>query len=178
MARSRVLAFLVKELREVLPPTLFFAVGFVLIELTTQLILDEYLVRFANFMVAIGAALLVGKAVLVANMLPFLRRFDTAPLIRPILFKAVVYTVAVMLVRLLERFITYGIAHGTFGGFTEYLVLQFTWHRFLAVQLWVFVLFLIYTGFAELNARLGHGELIDMLFTRHAATPRPTHRGR
>ena len=87
MPRSRVLAFIVHELKQVLPPTIFFAVGFVLIELTTQLILDEYLVRFANFMVAVGAALVVGKAVLVANMLPFLRRFDHAPLIRPILFK-------------------------------------------------------------------------------------------
>jgi hypothetical protein len=177
MARSRVLGFLLEELREVLPPTLFFAVGFALIELTTQLILDDYLVRFANFMVAIGAALLVGKAVLVANRLPFLRRFDTAPLIRPILFKSVVYTVVVMLVRLLERCISYGIEHGSFDGFTDYLILHFTWHRFVAVQLWVFVLFLIYTGLAELNARLGHGELLDMLFTSRAAAPRRRHRG-
>jgi hypothetical protein len=77
----------------------------------------------------------------------------------------------------LERFISYGIAHGSFGGFTDYLSSHFTWHRFLAVQLWVFVLFLIYTGLAELNARLGHGELVEMLLTRHATHPRPRHHG-
>jgi len=173
MTRSRASAFLLKELREVLPPTLFFAVGFTLIELTTQLILDDYLVRFANFMVAIGAALLVGKAVLVANMLPFLRRFDTAPLFRPILFKAVVYTLAVLLVRFLEKLIEYWLGGGSFGGFPNYIVSHFTWHRFAAVQLWIFVLFLIYTALAELNARLGNGELVDIVFTRHATARKP-----
>jgi hypothetical protein len=32
-----------------------------------------------------------GKAVLVTNALPFLRRYDRAPLVQPILFKTVVY---------------------------------------------------------------------------------------
>ena len=80
MPKSRLLAFVVKELREVLPPTVFFAVGFNLIVLTTDLILADYLVRFASFMVATVTALVVGKAVLVANALPFLRRFDHAPI--------------------------------------------------------------------------------------------------
>ncbi len=39
----------------------------------------DYLVRFGSFMVATVAALLVGKAVLVANALPFLRRYDAGP---------------------------------------------------------------------------------------------------
>src|SRR5262249_40282103 len=55
------------------------------------LILAQYGQQFASFMIATTAALVVGKAVLVANVLPFLRRFDTAPLIQPILFKTVVY---------------------------------------------------------------------------------------
>ncbi len=177
MPRSRVLAFLAKEMREVLPPTLFFAVGFAVIELTTQLILDDYLVRFANFMVAIGAALLVGKAVLVANKLPFLRRFDSAPLIRPILFKVVIYTLAVLVVRLLEELIAYWANGGHLGGFAADFVAHFSWHRFVAVQVWIFILFLIYTGMAELNARLGHGELVNIVFTRHATTPRPRRHG-
>ena len=107
IGHARMPGLLLREIREALPPTLFFAAGFVLIELTTQLILDEYLVRFANFMVAVGAALVVGKAVLVANMLPFLRRFDHAPLIRPILFKTVVYTLVVAVVRFLERLLEF-----------------------------------------------------------------------
>src|SRR6266436_588021 len=98
--KSRLLAFVVKQLREVLPPTLFFAVGFNLIVLTTQLILADYLVHFANFMLVTMSALIVGKAVLVANALPFFRRFDTAPLFQPVLFKTItLYWAVVFVVR-------------------------------------------------------------------------------
>jgi hypothetical protein len=176
MTRPRPVAFLIREFWEVLPPTLFFAGGFVLIEFTTQLILDDYFVRFANFLVAIGAALLVGKAVLVANMLPFLRRFDHTPLFRPILFKTVIYSLAVMVVRVLEKFVGYWLHDGTFGGFPAFLVGQFTWHRFIAIQLWVFVLFLIYTAITDLNARLGQGELFDLFFIRHVRSSKRDHR--
>ncbi len=67
MAGSPILAFAAKEFREALPPVAFFLVSFNLIELTTQLVLSEYSIRLANFMVATTMALIVGKAVLVAN---------------------------------------------------------------------------------------------------------------
>src|SRR3981081_2967330 len=89
--KSRLIAFVLKQLREVLPPTLFFAISFNLIALTTQLILADYLVHFANFVLVTMSALIVGKAVLVANALPFFRRFDTAPIVQPVLFKTVIY---------------------------------------------------------------------------------------
>ena len=72
---SRLLAFVIKELREVWPPMVFFAVSFNLIVLTTDLILADYRASFANFMVATMAALVLGKAVLVAKATPFLRPF-------------------------------------------------------------------------------------------------------
>lgn len=167
--RSRLLAFMLKELREVLPPTLFFAIGFNLIVLTTQLVLDEYLVHFANFMVATMAALVVGKSVLVANALPFFRRFDTAPIIQPVLFKTVIYWAVVFLVRFLEKLVEYWSAGGTFGGIPEYIAAHFSWHRFSAIQIWIFALFLVYTTGAELNALFGQGELAKILFTRRSS---------
>jgi hypothetical protein len=116
MSRLRLLVFVIKELEEVLPPVVFFAVGFNLIEFTTQLVLDDYLARFANYMVATAAALIVGKAVLLANLLPFLRRFDTAPLIRPILFTTIVYAAVVFLVRNLEKIVEYWFGGRTIAG--------------------------------------------------------------
>jgi hypothetical protein len=79
MPKSRLLAFVIKELNELLPPTVFFAISFNLVVLTTQLILADYLVHLWNFMIATTAALVVGKSVLLADALPFFRRFDTAP---------------------------------------------------------------------------------------------------
>jgi hypothetical protein len=173
MLKSRLLAFVIKELREVWPPTLFFAIGFNLIVLTTQLILADYLVHFASFMVATMCALVVGKAVLVANAMPFLRRFDAAPMIQPVLFKTIVYWAVVFLVRFLEKLVEYLFAGGTLGGIPEYVSTHFTWHRFAAIQIWIFVLFLVYTSVAELNARFGNGELVKIFFTGRSPQMNP-----
>ena len=166
MSKSGVRAFLIKELKEVWPPTVFFAVSFNLLVLTINLILADYLRSFASFMIATASALIVGKAVLVANALPLLRRFDAAPMIQPILFKTTFYWAVVFLVRFLEKLVEYLFAGGTFGGIPEYVTTHFTWHRFFAIQIWIFVLFLIYASVNELNARLGNGELRKMFFSR------------
>lgn len=169
MARPRLVAFFIHEFRAMIPPTLFFAFGFNLIMFTTQLVLDDYRLRFFNFMVATTGALLVGKAVLVANALPFLRRFDNAPLIQPILFKTLVYVLVVMAARLLEEAISYFIGGGTLAGLVPHALEVFRWHHFLAVQIWITVLFLLYTTASELNALLGAGELWRLIFGRAAS---------
>ena len=51
-AASRAGAFLWREFREIVPPTIFFFVGFNLIVLTTNLILADYGEQFATFMIA------------------------------------------------------------------------------------------------------------------------------
>jgi hypothetical protein len=174
MSKSRILAFAIKELREVVPPTVFFAVGFNLVVLTTDLILADYLRTFASFMVATVTALVVGKSVLIANAMPFLRRFDSAPIIQPILFKSIVYWAVVFLVRFLEKLVEYLFAGGSLKAIPEYVATHFTWHRFSAIQIWIFVLFLIYTSVEELNARLGDGELIKIFFTKRSPVIKPT----
>jgi hypothetical protein len=172
MPKSRLLAFLIKELKELLPPTVFFAVSFNLILLTTQLILADYLVHYLSFLVATTSALVVGKSVLLADALPFFRRFDTAPMIRSVLFQTIVYWSVVFLVRFLEKLIEYWFGGGTISGIPDYIANHFTWHRFAAIQIWIFVLFLIYTSVANLNARLGKGELVKIFFTRPPRAPK------
>jgi hypothetical protein len=169
MSKSGLTTFVMKELREVVPPTVFFAVGFNLIVLTTNLILADYLTSFGSFIVATVTALIVGKSVLVANAIPFLRRFDTAPLIRPVLFKTIVYWAVVFLVRFLEKLFEYLFAGGSVSAIPDYLATRFTWHRFAAIQIWIFILFLIYTSVEELNARLGDGELVNIFFTKRSS---------
>jgi hypothetical protein len=166
MPKSPVLAFLVKELKELLPPTAFFAISFNLILLTTQLILADYFVHFLSFMLATIGALVVGKSVLLADALPFFRRFDRATMIQTVLFKTVVYWAVVFLVRFLEKLVEYWFGGGTLSGVSEYVANHFTWHQFAFIQIWIFVLFLIYTSVVELNTRLGKGELVKIFFTR------------
>jgi hypothetical protein len=173
MAAARVIGFVIKEFREALPPIAFFFVSFNLVELTTQLILAEYLSRLTNYMIATTTALVVGKAVLVADVLPFIRRFDDGPMIRPILFKTFVYWIVVLIARVLEQLIEFWIGGGMATGFATYVESHFSWHRFAAIQIWIFVLFLLYVFLAELNTRLGEGGLFRMLFVRATAVAEP-----
>jgi hypothetical protein len=178
MTISSILAFLRKELEEMIPPTIFFAVGFNLILLTTNLILGEYNVHFSSVLLATTGALIIGKAVLVANALPYFRRFDNAPLIQPILFKSFIYFAVVCAVRFVEKLIEFLTHGGSLRDIPQYTATNFTWDRFFAIQLWILVLFLLYTFIVELNALFGDGELVHILFTRRSTELKQTRRKR
>ena len=62
------------------------------------------------------------------------------------------------------------------GGISEYVREHFTWHRFAAIQIWIFVLFLIYTIAVELNSLFDDGELARIFFTKHTSDLKLTHR--
>jgi len=176
----RLIEFLLRELREIWPPTLFFFIGFNLIVFTKRLILEQYLIQYSGFLIATTGALIVGKAVLVVDAMPFLRYFDRRPLAYPILFKTVVYTFFVCLVRLIEELVDYLVHKGVLGGgaFVEHVFDSFSWPRFTATQLWIFVLFLLYVTASELNDLLGDGELYKIFFTRPSTDLQSTRRRR
>ena len=71
------------QVKHVLPPTIFFLCWLQLdpLDWTKHLILREYGIDFSGLVIATLAALLIGKAVLVTDNLPFMHRFDGAPLI-------------------------------------------------------------------------------------------------
>ena len=161
----RVSAWLLHELYEILPPVIFFFVGFNLIVLTTNLILADYSIAVGNFMLATGAALVVGKAVLVADATPVLRRYDRAPLLEPILYKTLVYWVFVFIARLLEALVEFCVQGHPLREFLPHLASTFSWHRFTAIQIWILVLFLLYVTASELNQLFGDGELGRIFLT-------------
>ena len=167
------------QLKHVLPPTIFFFFGFNLILFTRWMTLQEHGIPFTNFFGATLAALLVGKAVLVVDNLRLMHRFDGAPLIQPILFKSVIYWVCVFVFRIAEGMWHFVLDGGAPGDFPSFLVAQFSWPRFLAIQIWLMVLFLVYVTAHELNTLFGDGELPRLFLRWHASeaklTKAPTH---
>jgi hypothetical protein len=168
----------IAQVRHALPPTIFFFVGFNLILWTKRLILAEHGIEFSGVLTATLAALLVGKAVLVTDNLPFMRRFDGAPMIQPILFKSAIYWLCVLIVRLAERLIHFLAAGGITTDFPTHLVENFSWSRFLSIQVWLMVLFLVYVTTHELNMLIGDGELYRLFFRWRSSEAKLTRRQR
>jgi hypothetical protein len=164
--------------KHVLPPTIFFFVGFNLILWTKDLILREHNIEFSGFVVATLAALLVGKAVLVTDNLPLMRRFDGRPLIQPILFKTAIYWWCILVVRLAEELIYFLVGGGAISEFPTFLIEHFSWPRFLSIQIWLMVLFLVYVTAHELNTLFGDGELRRLFFRWRSSEAKLTRRRR
>jgi hypothetical protein len=166
----------VHAFRHMLPPTLFFLFSFNIIVFTTNLLVHDYWFKLSSFVLATTTALIVGKAVLVANNIRLIDRFRGAPLIQPILYKAVFYTLVVLVVRLLERFIHLAIEDGGFGAAFDTAVHDFSWRRFVAVQIWIFTCFLIYVTATELSNLLGEGQMFRLFFRHRSSQHRLTRR--
>jgi hypothetical protein len=166
------------QVRHVLPPTIFFFVGFNLILWTKQLILMEYGIDFSALATSTLAALLVGKAVLVTDNLPFMHRFDGAPMIQPVLFKSSIYWACVFVARVVERLVHFLAGGDTITDFPAYIVESFSWARFLSIQIWLMVLFLIYVTIHELNMLFGDGELYRLFFRWRSSEAKLTRRRR
>ena len=167
-----------EQVKHALPPTIFFFIGFNLILWTKRLILEEHGIEFNGFFTAMVAALLVGKAVLITDNLPFMRRFDGAPMIQPILFKSAIYWLCVLMVRLAERLVHFLPGGGLIADFPAHLVEDFSWARFLSIQIWLMVLFLVYVTIHELNVLFGDGELYRLFLRWRSSDAKLTRRQR
>jgi hypothetical protein len=166
------------QVKHALPPTIFFFVGFNLILYTKHLSLEEYGVHFSGFLAATVAALLVGKAVLITDNLRFMRCFEGAPMIQPILFKSAIYWLCVLIVRLADELVHFLANSGALTDFPAYLIEHFSWFHFVWVQIWLLVLFLVYVTTHELNMLFGDGELYRLFFRWHSSEAKLTRRRR
>ena len=166
------------QVKHVLPPTVFFFIGFNLILWTKYLILKEHGIEFSAFLTATLAALLVGKAVLVTDNMRLMHYFDGRPMIQPILFKTAIYWLCVLVARLAEGLVHFLAADGSIADFPAYLVDRFSWARFLSIQIWLMVLFLLYVTIHELNLLFGEGELYRVFFRWRSSEAKLTRRRR
>lgn len=166
----------VRIVRHLLPPTLYFFVAFNLIVLTTDLLVHDYWFKLSNFLLASTTALVVGKVVLVVDKVRLIDKFRGAPLIQPILYKTVFYSLVVLVVRFLEKMAHFVFDSGGFGAAFQAEMAAFTWHRFVAVHVWILICFLIYVTVTELNALVGDGRLARLFFHHRSSEYRLTRR--
>ena len=151
-------------IRHALPPVFYFFVAFNLISFTTELLVHNYWFHMTSFVLASTTALVVGKVVLVVDKVRIINKFRGAPLIQPILYRSAFYSLVVLVVRFVERVVEFALDAQGFGAAFRHSMDDFTWHRFIAVHVWIFICFLIYVTVTELNDLLGGGQLSRLFF--------------
>ena len=163
---SKIISRLKREILGAIPTIVFFFIVFQLLALTKSLILRSYGIEVSTFLNATIGALVLGKVVPLADLLPFINRFPNKPLIYNALWKTFIYMAAAFFVRYLEHLVPFILEYKNLAVANRHLLDEVVWPHFWLVQLWLLVCFFMYCSFREFGRILGYDQIRSMFF-RH-----------
>jgi hypothetical protein len=158
-----------EELLAVLPPTLFFFVALHIVGLVRVLMTEGTGLPVTSSAQIALAALIIGKAVLLADLWPPINRFPEKPLIYNIVWKTIIYYMVASFIHYLERLYDFGKAAGGIVAGNEKLLSEIVWPHFWALQIILLVVILNYCVIRELGRVLGEKRMIRMFFQQRVA---------
>jgi uncharacterized membrane protein len=164
MGMSNIIKTLKTEFLEILPVTIFFFIALHLVAFTEALILREYSVHVSTTALVTVSALVLGKAILIADKLPFINRFPNKPLIYNIVWKTFIYLLIALFLRYLEVLIPMLVKHQSWSLANQHMQQEVVWPHFWAVNIWVWALLLGYAIVRELVRAQGKREVIKLFF--------------
>jgi hypothetical protein len=155
-----------EEIVALVPPTLFFFVSLHIIAIVRVLMVKGTGLPVATTaQIAVGA-LILGKAVLLADLLPVVNRFPDKPLVYNIVWKTAIYFLVALLIHYLERLVDFWREAGGFVAGNQKLLAEIVWPHFWAIQIILVVLILNYCIIRELTRVIGEKEVRAMFFGR------------
>ena len=153
-----------EEFFKILPPTIYFFVALHLVMSIRVLMLEGTgLSPFSSASIAV-TALVLGKAVLIADMLPLINRFPNKPLIYNIAWKTAIYLLISAVLHYLERLIDFWRQTGGFVAGNKKLLSEIIWPHFWAIQIILFVLIAAYCTMHELVRVIGKDKMVRIFF--------------
>jgi hypothetical protein len=153
-----------EEFLAVLPPTIFFFLALHVIVIV-RLLMEKGTGLPPQSTISITvASLILGKSVLLADMLPFINRFPEKPLIHNVAWKASIYLLVSALIHYLERLYDFSRQAGGIVAGNEKLLAEIVWPHFWAVQIVLFVLIVMYCTMHELVRVIGKDKVIRIFF--------------
>ena len=161
---SKLSTTLKKEFFELLPPTIFFFIALHIVAFVRVLMLKGTGISPVSTMSIAVAALILGKAVLIADLLPMINRFPNKPLIYNVAWKTLIYLLAATLIHYLERLIDFWRQTGGFVAGNQKLLAEIVWPHFWAIQIVLLVLILIYCTLNEIARVIGGDKLRQVFF--------------
>jgi len=153
-----------EEIKALLPPTIFFFVALHVVALIRVLMLKGTGIAAGTSVSVAVAALILGKAVLLADMLPFINRYPTKPLIYNVVWKTALYTLVALLIHYVEHLVEFWRQTGSLVAGNRKLLAEIVWPHFFAIQILLIVMIFAYCTFRELARVLGGDKLIEMFF--------------
>jgi len=153
-----------EELFKLLPPTIYFFVALHIVAFVRVLMLKRTGIAPSSSISIAVAALILGKAVLIADMLPLINRFPHKPLIYNVTWKSVIYLSISMLIHYLERLFDFWRETGGFVAGNQKLLSEIIWPHFWAIQIILFVLIAMYCTVHELVRVIGKEKVLRIFF--------------
>lgn len=161
---TKLLTVVAHEIREGIPAFLFFLVVFLLGRITRALTLDEYHITVGGTTVAVIGALMVAKAILVADALPLTKIFARRALAFSIVWTSLVYFTITFAFHYLEELVPLWRKYGGVVAAHERLLEEVSWPHFWVVQLWVAFSLLCYCTGVELVRAIGKDRVRALFF--------------
>src|SRR5437764_4054536 len=153
-----------KEFFELLPPTIYFFVALHIVAFVRVLMLKGTgLAPSSSISIAV-AALILGKAVLIADMLPLINRFPNKPRIYNVAWKTVIYLLISAVIHYLVCLFDFWRQTGGFVAGNQKLLSEIVWPHFWAIQIILFVLIAMYCTMHELVRVIGKEKVLRIFF--------------
>ena len=153
-----------EEFFKLLPPMIFFFVALHIVAFIHVLMLKKTGIAPSTSVSIAVAALILGKAVLIADILPFINRFPDKPLIYNVAWKTVIYWLISVAIHYVERLIEFWRHAGSFDAANQKLLAEIVWPHFWAIQIILFVLIAMYCMVHELVRVIGKEKAMRIFF--------------
>ena len=153
-----------EESLALLPSTIFFFVALHIVAFVRVLMLKGTGISPVSTMSIAVAALILGKAVLIADLLPMINRFPNKPLIYNVAWKTLIYLLAATLIHYSERLIDFWRQTGGLVAGNQKLLAEIVWPHFWAIQIILVVLIVMYCTMHELVRVIGREKVLRIFF--------------
>lgn len=153
-----------EEFLAMIPPTIFFFVALHVVALVRTLMVKATGIAPLTTVSVLIAALVLGKSVLIADMLPWINRFPERPLIYNVAWKTLIYTLVALLIHYLEHLYDFAREAGGIVAGNEKLLAEIIWPHFWAVQIILFALIVMYCTMHELVRVIGRDKVLRIFF--------------
>ncbi len=153
-----------EEFYAMLPPTIFFYIALHIVVFIRTLMLKGTGIAFSTSLTVAVAALILGKSVVIADMLPIINRYPGKPLVYNIVWKTTLYALVAMIIDYLERLVDFWQKAGGFMAGNERLLAEIVWPHFWAVQIILAMLISMYCTVSEIARVIGGDKMRHMFF--------------